>query len=257
MRYIADTHVHLYPCYDMAVAFNSLRRNLSALDSKAVQFAFLAERHDCHIFADFQSQVVPTLPSRIEIDYLKGCIQIKEQGYNDLYLFPGRQIITQERIEILSLTIDQQIDDGLPASEVLTTILKNGGIPVINWAPGKWFFKRKQVVRSLLDTCKPGSLFIGDTTLRPKCWPTPLLMQRAKQQGCGVICGSDPLPFPGEEKVLGSYAIGGRYDFNPENPLKSVQFLLQKFKKQGIILGNRGGLFSTLIRLVKNHAVKE
>lgn len=255
MRLIADTHLHIYPCYDIRLALNTLRTNLSLLDSQAVCLGFLAERSDCNFFTEFEENVAGLLNA--EIRFFDSSLLIRESGYPDLYLFPGRQVITRERIEILSLTVDQQIEDGLRAGDVIDRVRQENGVPVLSWAPGKWFFKRKQVVRDLLDTNQPGSLLIGDTTLRPTCWFQPLLMRRAVRKGFTVISGSDPLPFAGEEQVMGRYGISVGSDFDTENPVRSIRSLLTQPGLKPSLVGKRGGLLSTFHRLVKNGKSKK
>jgi len=252
MRLIADTHVHIYPCYNIKWALATLRTNLSQLDGQAVCIAFLAERSDCNFFAEFKANTAGLLSSELEIRYLDNALHFRETGHPDLYIFPGRQIITREKIEILSLTVDLKIEDGLAAQEVIDTIRQNNGLPVISWAPGKWFFKRRKVVENLLASNKPGSLLLGDTTLRPTCWRQPLLMKKAARQGFTVISGSDPLPFAGEEKVIGRYGISIDSDFDVHDPAGSIRTLLLQPGLKPSLVGRRGDLFSTLHRLFKN-----
>lgn len=257
MRLIADTHVHVYPCYDIWQALHSLRKNLSYLDEQAVCMAFLAERSDCNFFSEFEKKVAGFLSTEMEIHRLDSVLHLQEPHYPDLYLFPGRQVVTRERIEILSLTVDPRIVDGLPAREVIEKIRRENGVPVLSWAPGKWFFKRKKVVQDILDVTPPGSLLIGDTTLRPTCWPRPLLMGRAVSKGFTIISGSDPLPFAGEEQVMGRYGISLDSDFDPDNPVESIRSLLSRPGLKTSLVGKRGGLLSTFRRLLKNDRLKK
>ena len=257
MHLIADTHVHIYPCYDTKLALYKLRRNLSALDSTAICVAFLAERSDCNFFADFEKNSGQLFSTETQVRYLEDALCIREQGYADLYIFPGRQIITLERIEILSLTIDTQIPEGLTAREVVERIARENGVPVLSWAPGKWFFRRKKVVQDLIEGSQPGALLIGDTTLRPTCWLKPLLMGQAARKGLSVISGSDPLPFAGEEQVMGHYGIQFECDFDPDQPAASVRSILTRPGWQPSLLGKRGNLFTTLGRLFKNNRSKK
>lgn len=252
MRLVADTHVHIYPFYDITLALNTLRTNLSLLDEQATCMVFLAERSDCNFYSNFKQNIAGSLSPEIRVHYLENALHLQEPGYSDLYIFPGRQIITRERIEILSLTIDQRIPDKLTAREVVDTIRQKEGIPVLSWAPGKWFFKRNKIVRDLIDSNKPGSLLIGDTTLRPTCWPQPLLMRRAVRKGLTIISGSDPLPFAEEEQVMGRYAILMDSDFDPDNPAKSIRSIFTQPGFSPSLIGKRGDLLSTFRRLFKN-----
>lgn len=257
MRLIADTHVHIYPCYGIKLALDTLRTNLSLLDGQAVSMAFLAERSDCHFFVEFEANAARSLSSEMEIRYLDNALHLREAGYPDLYIFPGRQIITREKLEILSLTTDRQIPDGLRAREVIDRIRRENGLPVLSWAPGKWFFKRKKVVEDLLAANQPGSLLIGDTTLRPTCWLQPLLMRKAVRKGFTVISGSDPLPFAGEEQVMGRYGISIDSDFDLYDPVRSIRSLLAQPGLKPSLIGRRGGLLTTFLRLFKNAQSKK
>lgn len=252
MRLIADTHVHIYPNYDTKLALHTLRTNLSKIDNQAICIAFLAERADCTFFSDFKKNIAETLGSTSEVRYLKNALHLREDGYPDLYIFPGRQIITSERIEILSLTLDLLIPDGLAAQEVVSRIRQKEGVPVLSWAPGKWFFRRKKVVRDLIDSSQPGSLLIGDTTLRPTCWAQPLLMRRAYRKGLAIISGSDPLPFTGEEQIMGQYGISIDCSFDPDDAATSIRKILTQEKFQPLAVGKRGNILSTLRRLYYN-----
>lgn len=51
----------------------------------------------------------------------------------------GRQIVTAEKLEVLALGTDLDIDDGRPIREVLSLVTENGGLPVIPWGAGKWW----------------------------------------------------------------------------------------------------------------------
>lgn len=259
MTIIADTHVHLYPCYDLPAALRNLNGNLRKIGGDSVRTAFLAERFDCHYFRDLKQGLIKISGEDLKIlpaDEDNAVVLI-EKDEPVLYLFAGRQIVTVERVEILALTVDTDIPDNLPAEETVTAVLDAGGLPVLSWAPGKWFFKRAGTVRGLIDKFSPDSLLIGDTTLRPTIWPEPCLMRLAERQGFGVVAGSDPLPFQGEEKRLGTYGsiLDGRFD--PDKPVTSVRKMLITPGTISARAGKRCGALTVLCRLQKNAAVSE
>ena len=257
MRVIADTHVHVYPCYNVKQALDNLRINLFALDPEATCMAFLAERSDCHFFADLRRGGEQIFNDHVKIECFDDAVLIQEENFPDLYVFPGRQIITREKIEILALTIDQEIPDGLAANDVLEKVRGLGGVPVVSWAPGKWFFQRKRVVEKLLRTNKAGSFLVGDTTLRPIGWLQPLLMRDAKKRGFTIVAGSDPLPFIGEERIVGQYATRMEVDFDVVDPVSSMRSLMSRPVTNVTLLGSRGNPVATLLRLVKNAQSKK
>jgi len=261
MPLIADTHVHLYPCYNLNCAFRCLSRNLSRLagvnGSNAVPIAVLTERHDCRFFAQLRDGLrIPDDPSvTIEKSAEPNCIAINCDG-TELHLFAGRQINTLERIEILALTVDADIPDGLQARDVIIRILDEGGVPVVSWAPGKWFARRGHVVRELIQNAESGTLLVGDTTLRPVGWGTPSLMQNASRQGLSIIAGSDPLPFAGEERYMGRYASHIDASFDVDGPVSSLRSALRDGRVVEQV-GHRCQLIPWALRLWRNARAKQ
>lgn len=257
MRIVIDAHVHIYPCYDLRFAMASLLKNLSYIGGNAQKAAFLAERHDCHYFSSFKKNSERLWNGiRIRRTGEENGLTISVDGVDQLYLFAGRQIVTAERIEILALTINSDISDGLKADNVVEHILDKRGIPVISWAPGKWLFKRKRVVKNLIDKFSPGEIIIGDTTLRPFLWKEPFLMRSAKKRGFGLVAGSDPLPFAGEEKYMGSYGSVIEGCISKSEPVSSVRTLLRapdtRFKR----VGKRNQTAEAITRLIANAKAK-
>ena len=63
MRIIADTHVHVYPCYDAREIFSSAFSRLKQLGGPdAAKAILLTERFDCHFFREIcmDSEKIPT-----------------------------------------------------------------------------------------------------------------------------------------------------------------------------------------------------
>jgi hypothetical protein len=253
MQIVADTHIHLYPCYDIGASFAFLQSSLNAIDSKAIHLAFLTERHDCNFFSRLTSHQFEKELSGAGFSLEKhdNVLHLNSSAGN-MFVFAGRQIVTRERIEILSLTAETVIPDGLAAQVVIEKILEAGALPVVPWAPGKWFFSRRSVVENLLQRYRPGELFLGDTTLRPNLYQTPLLMRKARRKGISVLAGSDPLPFAGEERLLGRYLTLFSGEFNHQQPLESIRVLLKTPDIKFQCRGKRCSIFEVLIRLFKN-----
>jgi hypothetical protein len=252
MRLIADTHIHVYPCYDIRKTLDSLRGNLAALDGRATCMAFLAERYDCRFFARATESPETSFARPLHAEVLDQALLIREQGWPDLFLFAGRQIVTRERIELLSLTTDRRIADGLPAADVLARIREGGGLPVISWSPGKWLGRRREVIARLLQENRGDTLLVGDTAMRPAGWPQSSLMRQAVRQGCTLIAGTDPLPFTGEESRAGRYASLFEADFEEQNPVASIRTILARPVTPPLSVGSRLGWFSVLRRVLNN-----
>jgi len=236
---VADTHVHIYPCYDFPAALASLVANLARLAAgEAVSAAFFTERHDCRAFASLQDGSLPAAGRDLEVRSLEeGAVLLATGGGAEVYLFAGRQLVTAERIEVLAVAMPADLPDGQPALKMVEAVLAAGGVPVIGWSPGKWSLSRGHVVRELLRRFKPGDLLLGDTALRPTPCPEPRLMREARRRGLAVIAGSDPLPLPREERLLGTYATVFQGPFDAAQPLESARRLL---RSPAAVVGTRG-----------------
>jgi hypothetical protein len=240
-RLIADAHLHLYPCYDLAAAVAALADNLGR-HGDGVRAGFLAERSGCRAFAAIRdgSLALRAGAGRFETTAEEGALILRRSGSPPLYLFSGRQLATAERIEVLALTVDAAIPDGLPAAAAVDAVLAAGGVPVLPWSPGKWWFARGRLVRELLSRHGPEKILVGDTAMRPSLAGEPAVMREARRLGCRVVAGTDPLPFAGEEALLGTYASVLEGDFDERHPVASARRLLQCAAAAGTA-GTRNG----------------
>ncbi|MCK5849860.1 MAG: hypothetical protein KAH23_03015 [Kiritimatiellae bacterium] len=251
MKIIADTHLHVYPCYDEELAVHNLFDNLTKIAPDAVKVAFLAERSDCSWYQDIKQ--AGTLSGGVTVETIGNenvLILRKEDAC--LYLFPGRQIVASERVEILSLMADVAGLDGMSSDRIVEDVISGGGFPVLSWAPGKWMFSRKEKVKKLIGMSEQGTLLLGDTTLRPILWGEPLLMRFARSKGIATVAGSDPLPFADEEKYMGCYATVFDAPFDEKHPVSSMKAALTTSGSVITSIGRRCGPFEVFLRLVKN-----
>ncbi len=206
MRFKIDTHVHIYPFYQVAAALDSLIDNMDTSDGSS-RVACLTERYDCFLFdrlaAGGDAAVAAAWDAYRETDTVVRLVRRRDRG--ELHLCAGQQIVTAENIEVLALGMATRVVDGASATETVDAVLAAGGVPVAAWGFGKWIGARGGVVRDLLRRYEPGQIALGDTTMRPHGWATPFIMRAARRQGFRVLAGSDPLPFAGEERRAGSY----------------------------------------------------
>jgi hypothetical protein len=250
---IADTHVHFYPCYDAGLALRGLIARLHLLDPGAEKAAFLTERQECCFFTDLRDGRID-LPDGLTVEPTPeaDALSVLDGGKHEMYLFAGRQIATKERLEVLTLASDTIIEDGLPTREVISQALKNGSVPVLAWALGKWLGKRNGIVGELLRSYSNNELLVGDSSMRPTCFPQPALINDAIRKGTSIIAGSDPLPFKGDEQYMGTYATLIDGSINESAPVTSVRNILHtatsaSFKRTG----TRCGIVSVVARQVK------
>lgn len=251
VKLIADTHVHVYPCYDTGRAFSALGQNLMRLSGDAsFRLAFLTERAECHLFDDLKSgRVTPPLGFDIAKTGDEAALWILRDGKRDFLLLAGRQIATRERLEVLCLAAQCNVPDGQSASEAVRQVQAAGGLPVVAWSPGKWFFRRGAIVKQLIDIQHPGAIALGDTTLRPTLWATPGLMTYGRELGHRVIAGTDALPVAGEERLLASYGTEFDMPFDPEHPARSFVRAFTEGDVAAKLIGRRSSAVEVFKRL--------
>jgi hypothetical protein len=261
MLFLADTHVHLYESYDLDRAFSSAFANLGrakmALGFGPAQPAalalFLTERHDCRAFERLRSGEERLAAHRVE-PCPEGdlALVVRSRSGEWLYLVAGRQIVTRERLELLALAAQPTVPDGGDILDTVGRIREGGGVPVLAWAPGKWLGRRGRVVASVLSTVAPSHLLVGDTSMRPRGYPTPRLMGEAAQRGFVIVGGTDPLPFRGQEAVIGRYGVSADADIDARSPVPSLRALLTAGGGRLSLAGRRDTFASVVMRLVRH-----
>ena len=208
VRLHLDAHAHVYPFHDVPRLLLAALDRMPRLAPTDLRVLCLAERADCAFFQALAQDEI-RLPGdrwRIAAWDPDGGVKVRHlPDHRDLWILAGRQIVSAERVEVCALFSDEPIADGLPAREIVRAILARGGLPALDWAPGKWLFGRGRLVRELVAEFPPAQLALVDTSLRPVGWPAPRLYRAARRQGRPVLAGSDPLPFAGEEDAAGAY----------------------------------------------------
>jgi hypothetical protein len=206
----------------------SLAGNLSAAAPGMPLAAMLTEGDGYDAFGDWQRDPASLADAGVSLEATDddACVRLRCGNGQPVHVFAGRQIVTRERVEILSLLSTARIDDGMPAGDTVRAILDSGAIAVASWAPGKWFPPRSRTIRDLIETFSPEQLRLGDSSLRATVWPTPLLMDAGRRKGLTVLAGSDPLPFPGDERLAGCYASRLDADWDADRPVSSLKEIL-------------------------------
>ncbi|MBN2369427.1 MAG: hypothetical protein JXO72_02970 [Vicinamibacteria bacterium] len=253
MIVVIDTHVHLYQCFDPLSALSNGARNLRAHVQSDEPFAsvlILTEPHGMRCFARLRAGEI--ILEDCAIERLDDENAVRVSGlFTPLILVAGRQIATLEGLEALALATNETTNDGLPLDHTLRQISAAGAVPVLNWSPGKWSFGRANHVRDAINRLPVGSFLVGDSSLRPRAWPEPQLMSLAQKRGFRLIAGSDPLPFAGEERWIGSYGIVARGEFDPTHPASSLRRLLMSRESRITIAGRRRPFFSSMAPIMR------
>ena len=202
---LVDGHVHIHPCFDVETLLDAALNNFQNLQQPdAAFFLALTESKSQNYFQSLKQlgkgnkvnglglnswQIM--LTDEPDSLYARSDAGSDTEG---IYLIAGRQIVTQERLEVLALFTDKTFPDGCSIEETIESVLTAGGIAVIPWGFGKWLGKRGVCLSELLKSPIPG-LFIADNSARPTFWSEPVFFEQARQQGMAVLGGTDPFPF--------------------------------------------------------------
>jgi hypothetical protein len=250
---VCDAHVHLYRQFHLERLLASARDNFftqcrDCWSPPPTMVLFLADTPRAEGFA--------ALSALAESGGVVGKFQLRQTAEKDslialdpehrgerLILIAGRQLVTAEKIEVLSLASPAIIEDGLELTRTVTEIHKRGGLAVLPWGVGKWLGKRGAILGNYLRQADPCGLFVGDNGGRPNLWPASQLFEVAAGRGIRLLPGSDPLPLPGEEKHVGSYGFCCQGTCGEEHPARDLRLLLTA-AKNFVSFGANTNLFS-------------
>lgn len=258
---LVDSHVHIYPCFDLPMFLDSSLENfrraarLSSDRPKLDAVLLLTESsgHDTFaMLADKASQGASighwTIQQRRGAD---PSLTAQHQDGGRLIIVAGRQIVTAENLEVLALGTDRQFADGRPLTEVAKMVSEAGALATIPWGMGKWFGRRGEILADFIDTPKPFRLFLGDNGGRPFFWQGVKHFAQARAKGIPILPGSDPLPFPGEEKRPGSYGFRLKDRLDSAAPAESLKKLLRVPNLAYQVYGQLEGLPSFVINQIR------
>lgn len=245
---LIDTHLHFYEFYSAHLFLRSLASNLESLSSEpAVNAGIVLDRSGYRGFELLSERAASVEGADVSVE--NGFISYRsDAGSVDIYR--GVQVACSEGFEVLGLFCNSFIDDGVTAVSAIANIRAAGGIPVVAWAPGKWLLSRRRRVEIVLRECSAFEICIGDTALRPDVWSEPDLMRAFREVGGVVLCGSDPLPYPGQERVAGTYASV----LESADPAEGAAGALKRMmvgRKSPAFAGRRSRLGEFVVRMIR------
>src|SRR5690606_3756426 len=122
-------------------------------------------------------------------------LRVENEENLRIYLVPGRQFVSREKLEILALAYAGPELDGRESREILHELFEKKACAVLPWSPGKWAGKRGALIKSLIEQRERFNFLLGDIAMRS--FYEPRVFQTAKNYGIGILAGSDSLPLSG------------------------------------------------------------
>lgn len=260
-KFIIDSHVHLYPHFDVAEFLETAHRRLSYAataigEDDATLVLMLTETAQDNAFTKLKDRT-SDLDSWQADQFTSDPTAVRlHDSTRSIVVIAGRQIVTREKIEVLALGTTETYKDGQPISDVLSHLQATRTPVVIPWGVGKWIGARgKRVAAILAASGRNSGLLLGDNAGRPVGSLASAIFRKAVRTGVPILPGSDPLPIVGAEKDVGGYCFLLTGEADPASPGASIKKLLLEMRGQPKTAGSRKNVVSVFrdqIRLRRN-----
>lgn len=238
-----DAHVHIYDCFNLVSLWDAAQDNFEAaarhvgdgpLSSAILLLAETSGENWFRRLSDTRDPSHPSICSPWSVQGTKesGSLIIRKDGRPPLTLVAGRQIVTEEKLEVLALATDSHFIEGLSLTETVAHITEKEGLAVIPWGAGKWTGQRGWAVRNLIHRDPRPHFFLGDNGGRPLGWLRPALFGEAERRGIPILPGSDPLPIGSGALRPGSFGFFLHGTIGREHAARDLkEILLQPMTK--------------------------
>lgn len=143
---------------------------------------------------------------------------IATNGAFRIAIICGQQVRCVHGIEVLTLGSRRRYPEGCHPDDVVNQAISDGALPVVPWGFGKWIGRSGRIVKALFDNRRNRSLFAGDNGGRLAMFGVPPLVKRLQRDGVGVLPGSDPFPFGGDYRRVGSFGFLADVPFHVDRP---------------------------------------
>jgi hypothetical protein len=229
--WLVDSHVHLHPCFEIEKFFDHCFSNLlkNSTNPSVSGILFLTQTKNENSFEELKK--ISTIfdstkkSAKYFISTLNDNLSLKVESIENglkLFIISSFQIVTKEKLEVLSIGTLNRKSDGLPIEEIIKNVLDDNAIPIIPWGFGKWYGKRGKIINKIMEQNIP-NLFWGDNGGRSNLLPYP---SQFRNPNIKILPGSDPLPFIEEIKKPFSYGFKFHSEINDNMFWKDVYKLI-------------------------------
>lgn len=208
---VVDAHVHVHPGADVDVLLDAAAANLSAVAARqgtqqSQGVLMLAEMRQRRWFDAVAAGAERARKWSFELLPADGISLRARSDAHSLIIIAGRQVVTSEGIEVLTLGTREIVPDGLPLDRTLSQAAHLPSLVVLPWGVGKWLGARGKLIDATFGVAGT-PVFPGDNGGRPGFWPQPAVFETARRNDRAVLPGTDPLPLPGEETRVGTFGF--------------------------------------------------
>jgi len=209
-----DTHVHIYDVYDLDSLFDSAVSNFARAararglaDMPREGMLLLTETARDHAFDALAAGERSPARWKVAVTQEPAVLRVYLDDQTQLWLVAGRQIATREDLEVLALGTTRRFPDREPIQVSLAASEESAALAALPWGFGKWWGARGQIIEGIMRAPRSQPLFLGDNGGRLSLSTRPRLLRVGEQAGLTVLPGTDPLPFRGQERRVGSFGM--------------------------------------------------
>lgn len=229
---IIDAHIHIQECFDLEKFFDFSEYNFQKQANRLKSESFvgvlcLTESSGINVFGKLKGlsdKKEKVGDWKINTTGEDNSLSATKKSFM-MFIIAGRQIVTEKKLEVLAVGLEDDFTDGKPIEKVIQHIASVGAIPVIPWGFGKWFFTRKKILEKIISD-KKFPVFLGDNGNRPWILRKSKLIRVAYKNHILNLPGSDPLPFHREIQKPGSFGLYVEEIVNQDKPFDSMYKIL-------------------------------
>jgi hypothetical protein len=209
-----DAHVHIYDVYDLDALFDSAVENFGRAARAAgvaelprESMLLLTETARDHAFDALASGERSPARWKIATTAEPAVLRAYLDPQTSIWLVAGRQVATREDLEVLALGTTRRFPDREPIEVSLAASEESAALTALPWGFGKWWGARGGIIERLMRAPRKSAIFLGDNGGRLSMSTRPRLFRVGERSGLKVLPGTDPLPFRGQERRVGSFGM--------------------------------------------------
>jgi hypothetical protein len=252
--FLIDAHVHCHGCFAPAAFLDKAAAGVTAaarglgLAGAPIGWLLFAEMRGDHYFDALRAGRAEPAGWMLASTLEDTSLIARRRDSQTMILVAGRQLTTQEGLEVLALGSNAPLPDGEDLPTTVDRVRADGAVAVLPWGFGKWRGRRGRAITRYLATMERAGVFLGDNAGRPALLPPPPQFAQGAGQGLFVLPGSDPLPWPAEAGSVARYGFVLEGAVDARRPTAGLLRLLVELRQQPAFFGRRDGLATCLAK---------
>ena len=222
---LVDAHVHFHDAGRVAATLDAAASNFRAASDRGAGLLgvlLLAQTMAERVFESLQGSPRAgdwsLRPARDEAETL-----IARRERDCIAIVCGRQLRTEEGLEVLGLGTGARFPDGLELADAIGAVQHAGALAILPWGFGKWLGRRGRRIKNALAESWSDPLFVGDNGGRLKSLPMPRLIRAAEARGFRVLPGSDPFPIAADHRRVGAFGFMAETELPESAPWRALR----------------------------------